>query len=498
MVHIVIEKDNFAYITTGSTNLFNLLLKSFTRITKEYNIHWKRYIDKKTKYYTLVYNKTTIKVKSGLIQFLINSFDKRNIEYEIVDNRNKPDINLDDIVKKLNEEIKLRDYQEQAVEAIFSNFYCSVQLMTGSGKSEISASVIKTYLNKYKNRAVLYVVPTVRLQTEAKERFEKYGIEVNTKPKTIETGKANILTYLGLVRSDLETKYKKSVGVIIYDEVQHMKAPKFSKITNKFQDLDMCVGLSATLTENIETKYLLNQLNNSDMNVFGSTGYPVYYKSVEETIENKFVLPVEVHVLMNNLLYNINKNEMDWHKVRQEVLMSDNRTALISDYIKKVVEENNYNTVCLLIPEVKWSQKFMLYLRSLYNDDTDVKMYLTYGSNRYDKIVDDKLIPLNENEKVKALKDIKNPEIKTIFSATSYMYEGIDITNMQALFNVYGGRSSVRVKQQLGRATRLFENKEKAYIYEICDITNPMLKSQFYARMRIYKNEYKADIIVDN
>lgn len=493
-VHIRIEKDNYAYITTGSAKLFNLIVKSYTRETKEYNIYWKRYVNVTKKQYRLVNNRTTIKVKAGTIPFLVSSFSKRDIEYDIEDNRNDFRLDKNDIELQLNAIVKLRDYQEQAVRAAFNNRYCSLQLMTGSGKTEVSASIIKTYL-KDSNKAALYVVPTIRLQKEAKERFEKYGIGVSIKPKTIIKGKVNILTYLGLVRSNIDTSYKNAVGLLIFDEAQHLKAAKNSNIVHNFHNLDMCIGLSATLTENIQTKTQLNKLNNDDFGVFGSTGYPVYYKSIEETINDKFVTPIEVHVLLNYDDIKLSRDEMDWHTVKKEVLMSDDRTKYISEYITGVIKENNYNTMCILIPEVKWSQQFMLEFSKHYNDS---KLYLTYGSDRYDEIVDGKIIKLDAEEKVKALENIKNPDVKTVFSATSYMYEGIDITNMQALVNVYGGKSSTRVKQQIGRATRLFKDKDKAFIYEICDINNPILKNQFNVRLNIYRKEYKAEIIIDN
>lgn len=842
LVHIRIEKDNYAYITTGSAKLFDLLLKSYTRETREYNIYWKRYINVTKKLYRLVNNKTTIKVKAGTIPFLVSSFSKRSIEYIVEDNRNNFSLNKENIELQLNTIVRLRDYQEQAVQATFENRYCSLQLMTGSGKeqpvsskvltptgfcnigdldigddviagdgkvtkiigkypqgiknvykitfsdnttaecglehiwtvskekdkkqpkffnitlndllkeqqldveyggrtrnwkyeiplatvegeekdfiiqpytlgvliadgslsgkevcfscsdcdyeikdrvlaeldsemrlsknsypvcpqykivhksthicynkfrqeiirlgldvkskyrfipkeylygtsiqqriellqglfdcdgtqakneasarycttslqlandvieliqslgftatlnivdrtkeckpieyninisskdfcpfslsrkaqywrqssdktrryirkiefvrqeecvcievesetkqyltnnyivthnTEVSASIIKTYL-KNSNKAALYVVPTIRLQKEAKERFEKYGIDVSIKPKTIIKGKVNILTYLGLVRSNLDASYKNTVGLLIFDEAQHLKAAKNSNIVHNFHNLDMCIGLSATLTENIQIKTQLNKLNNDDFGVFGSTGYPVYYKSIEETINDKFVTPIEVHVLLNYNDIKLSRDEMDWHTVKKEVLMSDDRTKYISEYITGVIKENNYNTMCILIPEVKWSQQFMLEFSKHYND---CKLYLTYGSDRYDEIIDGKIIKLDAEEKTKALENIKNPNIRTVFSATSYMYEGIDITNMQALVNVYGGKSSTRVKQQIGRATRLFKDKDKAFIYEICDINNPILKNQFNARLNIYRKEYKAEIIIDN
>lgn len=497
ILKIKIERDNYAYIYTDNDYLYRLIQKSFTRTVRKYNNYWKVYQDKSIKHYTLVNDGKVIKVKAGLIEFLCRSFKNRDIDYELEDNRNKANIKEYEIIYQLNDDIELRDYQYEAVKNVFKRNYCCVQLPTGSGKTEVASSIIKTYLSKYSNRAALYVVPTIRLQTESKERFEKYGIEVNIN-QPFKTGAVNIVTYTGLVRSKIECKERNKVGLLVYDEMQHLKADKSSKITHEFKKLDMCVGLSATITADIQYKKFLNKLIDDDFNVFGCTGYPAYYKLVKETIDEEFITPVEVHVVENKEKVKLPYGEAsDWHTIRREVLMSDNRAQLIAEYTKYLIDENGFNTMCLLIPEVNWSQKFMLKLAEVFKDSNSQRLILTYGSDRYDEIIDGKIVQLSRKDKVKALEDIKNPDIRTIFSATSYMYEGIDITNMQALINVYGGRSNTRVKQQLGRATRLFKDKDIAYIYEIYD-DNPVLRSQLHHRLKIYISEYDAKIIRDD
>ena len=246
--------------------------------------------------------------------------------------------------------------------------------------------------------------------------------------------------------------------------------------------------MSATVVADIEYKKQLNRLADQDFSVFGCTGLPVYYKPIDETIEEKYITPIKINVVENREQIKLTDEELaDWHVIKRKVLMSKNRANLIAALTKQLVEQRNLNTVCLLIPEVLWSKQYMVILSQYFEFNKDVRIILMYGQDKYDEIIDGKIQNLaTDEEKKEAMQAIKDPNIKTVFSATSFLYEGIDITNMQAIINVYGGRSTTRVKQQAGRVCRLFKDKNMAYIYEIYDYC-PVLQSQHKARLKIYK-----------
>ena len=583
MVNILVDKDYFAYISCDDKSLFSLIKRSFTRKISKYNNWLKRYEEREVKHYTLFNKGKQIKVKAGLIPFLTASFDSRGIEYNVRDNRERLDLKTKNIVTKFSNGMFLRPYQEEAARLALAENYCCIQLPTGAGKTNVAASIIKTYLESYYRRAVVYVVPTIRLQTEAKERFELYGIKTSTTKdfilgvanivtyttlvrseistevknrvgailwdechhlkankaskivhqykklnlcvglsatvvadieykkqlnrfelygiKTSTTkdfilGVANIVTYTTLVRSEISTEVKNRVGAILWDECHHLKANKASKIVHQYKKLNLCVGLSATVVADIEYKKQLNRLANQDFSVFGCTGLPVYYKPIDETIEEKYITPIKINVVENREQIKLTDEELaDWHVIKRKVLMSKNRANLIAALTKQLVEQHNLNTVCLLIPEVLWSKQYMVILSQYFEFNKDVRIILMYGQDKYDEIIDGKIQNLaTDEEKKEAMQAIKDPNIKTVFSATSFLYEGIDITNMQAIINVYGGRSTTRVKQQAGRVCRLFKDKNMAYIYEIYDDC-PVLLSQLKARLKIYKSEYNAEVV---
>lgn len=495
MLSITINKDNFAYIECNNEKLFNLILLSFTRKTRSYNNYYRRYEDKIIKYYSLIHNGTVIKVKAGLIPFLTNSFDERDIEYTLIDTRRViQNISYSDIITKLSPDIELRDYQEDAVRSVFDYSYCCAQLPTGSGKSIISASIIKTYLNKNK-RAVVYVVPTIKLQKDSIDLFKKCNIPVD-KDLPFTPGCVTVTTYASMIRKDINKSCKDLVGLLIFDEAHHLKAPKSGRIIHDYKNLDMCVGLSATLAADIQVKTKLNKLAEQDFNIFGCVGYPAYFKSEKEAIKENFVTPVEIHILENPEYVYLEEYEIsDWNKIKKKVLMSEKRCSLIAQYVKWIMQTKNFNTMCLLIPEVTWSKQFMIEISKYFDNNTH--LYLTYGQDRYEEVIDGKIYNLTDSDKEKAIQNIKDSNVKTVFSATTYFYEGVDIPCMEAVLNVYGGKSTIRIKQQIGRTVRLFQGKKIAYVYEIKD-DQVVLASQLRRRLNLYKNEYKANIILDN
>lgn len=491
-VNIQIGNDYYAYITCDDRKLFHLIEKSFTRSVQKYNNWFRIWETKINKHYSIVNYGSVIKVDAGLVNFLVQSLKERDIPYSLSDARVPAKIQTN-IVTKLSDKVRLRDYQEEAVRAVFKSCFCCIQLPTGSGKSECSASIIKTYFNQYFNRAVLYVVPTIKLQKEAEERFTKYGLKCNTK-LPFQIGYVNIFTYMSLVRSkNIDANERNKIGALVLDESQHLKGPKNNKIVHGYKKLNMCVGVSATITSDIEYKKQLNQLNDNDFLVLGVTGKPVYWRHILETTEDKFITPIDVTVLNNKEVVALSEEDMgDWHKVKRNVLMSPARANLVANFVDYICEQNRFHTLMLLIPEVVWSKQFMLSIASQGSEE--YRYILMFGQDKFMEIICGQLVELKTKEqKEEAYNAIKNPNIKTIFSATSFAYEGLDIPNLQALINVYGGRSDVRIKQQIGRLTRLFKGKDIGHIYEIYD-KNPVCESQLKKRLNIYKNEYNAEI----
>lgn len=499
MLTITINNDYYAYIDCeGDDRLFNLIKKSFTRKEKIYNNFYKMYETRQRILYSLVENKTVIKVKAGLVYFLCNSLYINKIKYNLIDNRKNVNERKIDIQTKLSDDIELIDYQIEAVNNIFKHPFSSVQLPTGTGKTFTAVSVIKSFLLSYPEEAAIYVVPTDKLRKDSTEIFKSCDVKVNTE-FPIQKNSVNIFTYMGLIRANtdkLDYKQRDLVGLICYDEMHHLAAEKSSKISHRFKNLRMCIGMTATLSEDINSykKCFLRELNVKEFNIFGSTGKVCYNMNIDESINNKFITPIEVRVVNYQSPHRID-DENDWHNIKNIALKDVDRAQFISKYTKHIVKNANLDTVALLIPEVEWSALYMKHLAKEFSDIKDIHIFEFYGNNRVCEWINGKQVEYTkQSQKDDAWNAIKNPKIRTVASFTSFFFEGVDIKNLQAVINCYGGKDSKRVKQQCGRTVRLFEGKNIAYIHEIKD-SHPILKRQFEKRIQIYKDEYNAKII---
>ena len=208
MVNINIKRDFFAYIDCDDSKLYDLIKRSFVRKERVYNNFYKMYEEVVRSYYTLLNNENyTIKIKAGLVPYLCRSFDLQKIKYNLVDERKKFNEKELKYYKKLSDRVTLRDYQEKAVTTVLNDYkekaFCFIQAATGSGKTEISASLLKSFQNAYPEEAALYLVPTLVLKKDAEQRFTEYGLKVNTE-FPIKTGKVNILTYKAILSANTE------------------------------------------------------------------------------------------------------------------------------------------------------------------------------------------------------------------------------------------------------------------------------------------------------
>lgn len=498
MLTIHIKKDYYAYITTDNEQLMQLLKKSFIRKDKVYNNYYRMYETRNKVFYTMIDNGTCLKVKAGLISYLCASLDKNNIKYDLIDDRLKFKTKLKGIYQ-LDNKVELRDYQKQTVRAVLDNQFCCIQLPTSTGKTEVATSIIKSYLFSYYNDAVLYAVPTKKLQKEAEERFNNYGLKTNTK-FPIQKNTVNVLTYAALIRADTEKfdyKQRNNVGVLIVDECHHLSADKLSKLVHRLHNLRMSVGLSATLSEDIDlcNKKYLKELKTKEFAVIGCTGKVVYHMDIDESIDKKFVTPIEVRVLVNRTKHKLGDDETDWQIIKNTILKDKDRAKRVAEYTKHIFNDANLDTIVLLIPEVEWSRIYMEQLNNIMQN-SDVRLFEMYGGDIIYEYKQGNPVQLEtKEEKQEAENAIRNSKVKTIFSATTFFFEGINITNIQAVINCYGGKDSKRVKQQAGRCMRLSENKEVAYIHEVKDVNNPVLESQFRKRINIYEKEYNAKVV---
>ncbi|MEE8168442.1 MAG: DEAD/DEAH box helicase family protein, partial [Candidatus Hydrothermarchaeales archaeon] len=142
---------------------------------------------------------------------------------------------------ELKADLKLRDYQEDALSTWFrSGKRGVIVLPTGSGKTVIGIEAISLC-----NVSSLVVVPTLDLMDQWKQRLEsEFNVEVGSYG-----GGSHELQ--GITMSTYDTAYLRAeelgnkFALIIFDEVHHLPAPGYSNIAEMFAS-PYRLGLTAT------------------------------------------------------------------------------------------------------------------------------------------------------------------------------------------------------------------------------------------------------------
>jgi superfamily II DNA or RNA helicase len=149
-----------------SVDILRIIEDAMSYTITEYDRFRKEYIDYK---YSLM-KRATLEYPTGLFSHLVRILDSFKIQYEIYDNRIKPDSkNSLELLGR-----KARDYQQQIIENAVECERGIIKVATGGGKTTIAGGIIAKL-----NLKTLFVVNSIDLLEQAADEFEKMlGINI--------------------------------------------------------------------------------------------------------------------------------------------------------------------------------------------------------------------------------------------------------------------------------------------------------------------------------
>lgn len=471
---------------------------------------------------TRFFKKNSGKFPTGLLTDVVKAI-KKHEQFEIEDKRNILDYNLPEEIKLTHTElghITLRDYQYDSVQKALEASRGVINVATNGGKTEIACGIIQSVLPSLKKgERVVFFTHAKEIFTQSAKRIEeRLGIKVGligqgkweeeqvvvamiptiqkymSKPKDLPksvklkelAGKVETLQAADRAHPNGEFKerlkeanaelkaYRKeqwdkinanvkktkafidSIVCFLGDEVHHASSDSWYKVFMGLDNAYYRFGLTGTIddTNPINLKRLL-----------GCTGRIVTKVSNEFLIEQGhsakptiYMLPIPAKV--------IDYNYMD---ARQDGIIHCHPRN--KAFVEKVLERAELGKQCLII--VNETKHGEIVLEMLKDKGFTVKFSHGDKSDKYRETV---------------LDELKDGSLQ-ILIATTILDEGVDVSGINCLFLMAGGKSMRQVLQRIGRGLRKKADGSGLEVYDALDYHNEYLVDHTLERYTTYKKE---------
>ena len=365
---------------------------------------------------------------------------------------------MDDVVSRIN---KIRDQeQRKALNAwAAQGFVGSVIAGTGFGKSRVGVLAVQHALKN--GGEALILVPTVQLQDQFIEEFDKWGVSHEN---------VEVMCY----QSAYKLK-RKHYSIVVCDEIHLGLSPEYRKFfeNNKF---DRLLCMTATLPEDVEYKFLLDQL--------APTAYKI---SLDKCVQLGIVSPYEITCVPVELTEEeratykkINNKYVYWKYQLGQFDAFNEARRIMADRsatgVQKQAAAQFYRCIRARKQIVDFAENKIDKFQQIYASNTDRKILVFGGANEFtdrlcESIPDGMSYHSKKSKKQKdlALELFKNDTINVLFS-TKALNQGFDVPNANMGIICGITSKSLSMIQRVGRLIRFQEDKiGKIYIVYVAD-----------------------------
>lgn len=379
--------------------------------------------------------------------------------------------------------IKLRDYQIPAVEKALEAQSGLVEAPCGSGKTQMGLEIIARH-----GQNAAWLTHTLDLANQVIERAQQCLGLSGEQIGLYGNGKRQIGTHLTVVliptlaQPGCEFPFE-DFGLVLIDEVHHSPAGTWAPVINKFPAVHR-YGVTATL-ERADGLEIATHL------YVGPTIYkisPAEVKDAGGTITPK----LEVH-------YTKTKSATwDAYQAECEKIREHNKASKADGKPEK--------------PEPKFSNYGGLQTELFADPDRNaiiITLLAVDGPGHYSLVLSDRVVhcrllcdllkrkapqlkaeiihgKLSKAERQRIIDETRAGKIRVLF-AVDIAKEGLDIPRLDRLYLVAGGRNEAELVQKAGRIMRPSEGKADAKIIDFVDGEIGLMKAQYYARRRVYR-----------
>lgn len=428
----------------------------------------------------------------GLLFFAIKFCESRDYEFEVDARLNQntkiKEGEVTQFIDSLNltargVPLQVRDYQYQAV---FKSLETKRNLLlspTSSGKSLILYSKIRYHLDRLDHR-VLVVVPTTMLVEQLYADFADYSSLNGWNPEDhiqlLYSGKEKLFTKSVMISTwqSLTAMMKnqpaefsqlvKSVDVALFDEAHTYKANAVLQTMERFIDTEWRTGTTGTIDN--------NKIN--ELSLVGLMGPIFKVISTKTLMETGQVTELRIKALMLSYPEHIRK-AMKGLTYQQEVdfiIANEKRNKFIAN-LTKACEGNTL----ILFNFVDRHGSVLYEMISQKLSKTGRSVYFIHGGT--------------DVEDRESIRHTVEKEKNAVIIATASLFStGINIPSIQNIIFAVPSKSTIRIRQSIGRGLRLKEGKTHCNLFDIVDDLsykswqNTTLK-HFQERVAIYDSE---------
>jgi len=335
---------------------------------------------------------------------------------------------------------EVRPYQDDCVRACIKHTKGIIRSATASGKSLVIAYIIRNLLQNGIIQKSIIIVPNTGLITQFYQDLLDYGFD-HTKVGVAYAARKQweketvISTWQTLSNNHDKLDLFQCV---FCDETHQAKAHELKKILENAKTSQYRFGFTGTLhsteLDNWNTKAYLGPIIRE---------YPAGFLA-----EQGFISKCNIHML--NIEYN-EENKVSYHDMRDMVFRNDYRVRLV----KKLTDYLDHN-VLLLVDKVEKEGEF---LKDVLSNSIDKEVIFLSGKD-------------DVSVREKWRKECMKRDNIALIATYGIFQMGINIPNLKYIILVSPFKAKIRVLQSIGRALRMYVNKENgAHIFDIHDHT---------------------------
>jgi superfamily II DNA or RNA helicase len=393
-------------------------------------------------------------------------------DFECIDERIKPEANV--ILRLINNFDEPRYYQSEAVEACVQKGQGVIEACVGSGKSLLALMLIRRLSVK-----TLIVVPSGGLLEQWEEvaathfgsKVKAYDAKAIRKVKTLAPIRLITIQSLNSLRKTNEAQLiLEDLDCVIYDEFHHSTANSYTNLMEETNHIFYRYGMTGS--------FLVN--TGSELALKGMLHERIYHYPATKAVEDGYITPSTYIITTLE-----GKPHPDYQK-QYELNYCIKKTKKGIEGAKPLINDI-LNKIKTVIP--KNEQIFIIVDRK---DDSGriIKEFLNANG------VDAVFISGDDKKEVRSkIIDAYNRKQIRILIGSAVVGEGIDIRSSQHLLLINGGKSPIKLIQNIGRVVRLDEGKKMSYIYDYLFEGANFCERHLKQRIANYEFHFGGEII---